>query len=90
MVFKKNCYIRLKTAQYSVYEDSTFETWTGEGNLDFRYIYRIYTGQECSDRSETIGNRQICFLRMDIDVQIFLRVRLSKNLEPFEILLMKK
>ena len=68
-----------------VYEDGYFETRSSYYSTVFSYIYPIYTGPECSDRSETLINRKCCFQRITIDVQVFSELCLSKKLEPFEV-----
>ena len=84
MVRNKNSALFSKT----VYEDGYFKTWSSDNFSSFSYIYAIYTGLECSDRSETLTNRKYRFQRIAIDVQIYSELCLSKKLEPFEVALL--
>ena len=45
---------------------------------------------ECANRIESVRNREYGWLRIDIDVQVFLWLHLSEKLEPFEIVLLEK
>ena len=85
LIGEKNVYIHV-----CVYEDGYFETWSSDNFSSCSYIYAIYTGLECSDRSETLTNRKYCFQRIDIDIQIFSELCLSKKLEPIEVVLLSK
>ena len=58
--------------------------------LDLTTIYAIYTGLECSDRSETLTNQKYGFQRIAIEVQIFSELCLSKKLEPLEVVPLSK
>ena len=54
-----------------IYEDSYFETRRYGYETGFPVYIFIYSGLECSNRSETIRNRKIGFLRIDVDVRKF-------------------
>ena len=42
-------------------------------------------GLQCSNRSETIGNRKYTLQRIEIDAQTFLQFPLSEKLGPLEV-----
>ena len=68
-----------------VYEDGYFEMRPGCDVLVILYIKSYMSGLECSDRSGNLVNREYCFRRIDIDVQKFSQVFLTKKLHSFEV-----
>ena len=55
-----------------------------------RDFFWVPNFSECSDRSKSVRNRKLGFLRIDIDLQIFIWIHLSKKLEQFQIRKWKK
>ena len=68
-----------------VYEDGYFEMRPGCDVLVILYIKLYMSGLGCSDRSGNLVNREYCFRRIDIDVQKFSEVFLTKKLTVWKL-----